>query len=121
MSVTDAPQIFRFNIKPAPGVKVASLANRAEDLQVALSLPKPPLVKAGKGFVLLDIPRSEPDTVLLEDLLKQPDSTDSKSKVSFPIGLGVERKPVLADFSDPNTCHGLVAGPQAAHQIESSS
>jgi FtsK/SpoIIIE family/FtsK alpha domain/PD-(D/E)XK nuclease superfamily len=118
VSVTDAPQIFRFNIKPAPGVKVASLANRAEDLQVALSLPRPPLVKAGKGFVLLDIPRSEPDTVLLEDLLKQPDSADSESKVSFPIGLGVEGKPVLADFADPNTCHGLIAGTAGSGKSE---
>jgi len=118
VSVTDAPQIFRFNIKPAPGVKVASLAKRAEDLQVALSLPQPPMVKAGKGFVLLDIPRSEPDTVLLEDFLKQPDSADSESKVSFPIGLGIDGKPVLADFSDPNTCHGLVAGTAGSGKSE---
>jgi hypothetical protein len=118
VSLTDAPQIFRFNIKPAPGVKVASLANRAEDLQVALSLPEPPLVKAGKGFVLLDIPKSQPDTVLLQDFLKQSDSPSSESKVSFPIGLGVEGKPILSDFADPNTCHGLVAGTAGSGKSE---
>jgi S-DNA-T family DNA segregation ATPase FtsK/SpoIIIE len=117
VSVTDAPQIFRFNIRPAPGVKVASLANRAEDLQVALSLPEPPLVKAGKGFVLLDIPKSEPDTVLLQDFLNG-DSARSEDKVSFPVGLGVDGKPVLADFADPNTCHGLVAGTAGSGKSE---
>lgn len=117
VSVTDAPQIFRFNIKPAPGVKVASLANRAEDLQVALSLPEPPLVKAGKGFVLLDIPKSHPDTALLEDFLNG-DSTRSDNKVTFPVGLGVDGKPVLADFADPNTCHGLVAGTAGSGKSE---
>jgi FtsK/SpoIIIE family/FtsK alpha domain/PD-(D/E)XK nuclease superfamily len=121
VSVTDAPQIFRFNIKPAPGVKVASLANRAEDLQVALSLPEPPLVKAGKGFVLLDIPKSQPDTVLLHDFLERClacEAEEVASKVSFPIGLGVEGKPVLADLSDPNTCHGLVAGTAGSGKSE---
>jgi DNA segregation ATPase FtsK/SpoIIIE, S-DNA-T family len=120
VSVTDAPQIFRFNIKPAPGVKVASLANRAEDLQVALCLPEPPLVKAGRGFVLLDIPKSQPDTVLLQDFLREgsrpPDPL--ASKVSFPVGLGVEGKPILADFADPNTCHGLVAGTAGSGKSE---
>jgi len=121
VSVTDAPQIFRFNITPAPGVKVASLANRAEDLQVALSLPEPPLVKAGKGFVLLDIPKSQPDTALLLDLLKQEGSRPRDplaSKVSFPVGLGVEGKPILADFADPNTCHCLVAGTAGSGKSE---
>jgi hypothetical protein len=118
ISVTDAPQIFRFNIKPAPGVKVASLANRAEDLQVALSLPEPPLVKAGKGFVLLDIPKSQPDTALLQDFLRGRDSVGSESKVSFPIGMGVEGNPVLSDFSDPNFCHGLVAGTAGSGKSE---
>jgi S-DNA-T family DNA segregation ATPase FtsK/SpoIIIE len=117
VSVTDAPQIFRFSIKPAPGVKVASLANRAEDLQVALSLLEPPLVKAGKGFVLLNIPKSQLDTALLEDFLSG-DSTRSENKVSFPIGLGVDGKPVLADFADSNTCHGLVAGTAGSGKSE---
>jgi S-DNA-T family DNA segregation ATPase FtsK/SpoIIIE len=125
VSVVDAPQIFRFNLKPAPGVKVASLANRAEDLQVALSLPEPPLVKAGKGFVLLDIPKAEPDTALLQDFLKGfQDGEGSRprdpfaGKVSFPIGLGVDGKPVLTDFSDPNTCHSLVAGTAGSGKSE---
>jgi S-DNA-T family DNA segregation ATPase FtsK/SpoIIIE len=118
ISVTDAPQIFRFNIKPGPGIKVASLANRAEDLQVALSLAEAPLVKAGKGFVLLDIPKSQPDTVFLKDFLNRPDSSVSQSKVAFPVGLGVDGKPVLADFADPNTCHGLVAGTAGSGKSE---
>jgi len=118
VSVTEAPQIFRFTIKPAPGVKVASLANRVEDLQVALSLTEPPLVKPGKGFVLLDIPKSEPDTALLEEYLKQSGPASSESKVSFPIGLGVDGKPVIADLSDPNTCHGLIAGTSGSGKSE---
>jgi S-DNA-T family DNA segregation ATPase FtsK/SpoIIIE len=117
-SVTDAPQIFRFNIKPGPGVKVTSLANRAEDLQVALSLSEPPLVKAAKGYVVLDIPKPQPETVLLEKFLKGPDFATQASKVSFPVGLDVEGKPLLVDLSNPNTCHGLIAGTSGSGKSE---
>jgi Recombinase len=39
-------------------VKVASLANRAEDLQVSLALDAPPLIRPGRGFVVIDLPRA---------------------------------------------------------------
>jgi FtsK alpha domain/PD-(D/E)XK nuclease superfamily len=53
-SIVEGPQVVRLRLTPAPGVKVSSLANRAEDLQIPLSLAEPPLIKAGKGFVILD-------------------------------------------------------------------
>ena len=118
VSVIDAPQIYRFNLKPGPGVKVTSLANRAEDLQVALSLSEPPLVKAAKGYVVLDIPKAQPETVLLENFLKSPDFATQASKVSFPVGLDVEGKPLLVDLSNPNTCHGLIAGTSGSGKSE---
>jgi S-DNA-T family DNA segregation ATPase FtsK/SpoIIIE len=117
-SVIDAPQIFRFNIKPGPGVKVTSLANRAEDLQVALSLAEPPLVKAAKGYVILDIPKAQSETVLLRDFLKGPDFSAQTSKVSFPVGLDVEGRPLLVDLANPNTCHGLIAGTSGSGKSE---
>jgi S-DNA-T family DNA segregation ATPase FtsK/SpoIIIE len=118
VSVIDAPQIYRFNLKPGPGVKVTSLANRAEDLQVALSLSEPPLVKAAKGYVVLDIPKAQSETVLLENFLKSPDFATQASKVSFPVGLDVEGKPLLVDLSNPNTCHGLIAGTSGSGKSE---
>src|SRR6185295_16934630 len=36
--VVEGPQVTRVKVKPAAGVKVASLANRADDLQVSLAL-----------------------------------------------------------------------------------
>jgi S-DNA-T family DNA segregation ATPase FtsK/SpoIIIE len=41
-----------------------------------------------------------------------------KGVVSIPIGIGVEGKPVVADFSDPNTCHALVAGSTGSGKSE---
>ncbi|MGH8514502.1 MAG: DNA translocase FtsK [Gammaproteobacteria bacterium] len=45
----EAPQLVRYRVRPAPGVKVVSLANRAEDLQVRLALHQPPLIGPAQG------------------------------------------------------------------------
>src|SRR5690606_20121373 len=59
----EAPQLLRYQVRPAPGVKVVSLVNRAEDLQVALTLPMPPRIEPSRGFVTIDIPKDRQDTV----------------------------------------------------------
>jgi S-DNA-T family DNA segregation ATPase FtsK/SpoIIIE len=117
-SVVEGPQVVRLRLTPAPGVKVASLANRAEDLQIPLSLAVPPLIKAGKGFVILDLPRPEPKPCLLKEALAGGLAAVLKSIVAFPIGIGVEGEPVVADFADPNTCHALVAGSTGSGKSE---
>ena len=104
--IVEGPQLLRLRLTPGPGVKVASLANRAEDLQVALALEAPPLVKAGKGFVTIDLPRPQPTTCWLRDARLGA----LTSPVAFPVGVGVDGEVVVADFADPNACHALVAG-----------
>jgi S-DNA-T family DNA segregation ATPase FtsK/SpoIIIE len=117
-SVIEGPQVVRLRLTPAPGVKVSSLANRAEDLQIPLSLAEPPLIKAGKGFVILDLPRPEPKPCLLKEALAGGLASALKTTVAFPIGIGVEGDPVVADFADPNTCHVLVAGSTGSGKSE---
>jgi S-DNA-T family DNA segregation ATPase FtsK/SpoIIIE len=117
-SIIEGPQVVRLRLTPAPGVKVSSLANRAEDLQIPLSLAEPPLIKAGKGFVILDLPRPEPKSCLLKDALAGRLASALKTTVAFPIGIGVEGDPVVADFADPNTCHALVAGSTGSGKSE---
>ncbi|XUM24296.1 DNA translocase FtsK [Bradyrhizobium oligotrophicum S58] len=116
--VIEGPQLIRLRLTPGPGVKVSSLANRAADLQVKLGLAEPPLIKAGKGFVILDLPRPDPKPCLLTDALAGPLASALKSTVSFPVGIDVEGNPIVADFADPNTCHALVAGSTGSGKSE---
>ena len=118
LDVIKGPQVVRIKLKPAPGVKVSSLANRAEDLQIALALHEPPMIKAGKGFVVVDLPRPDRQPLLLRDKLGSLFDKVLTSPVSFPIGVGVEGEPVVADFADPNTCHALVAGTSGSGKSE---
>lgn len=117
-SVIEGPQLVRLRLTPAPGVKVSSLANRAEDLQIPLNLAQPPLIRAGKGFVILDLPRPEPRPCLLKEALGGTLTPALKSTVAFPIGIDVEGAPLVADFADPNTCHALVAGSTGSGKSE---
>jgi S-DNA-T family DNA segregation ATPase FtsK/SpoIIIE len=117
-NVIEGPQLVRLRLTPGPGVKVSSLANRAEDLQIPLDLAQPPLIKAGKGFVILDLPRPEPKPCFLKEALGGPLASALKSTVAFPIGIDVEGSPVVADFADPNTCHALVAGSTGSGKSE---
>jgi FtsK/SpoIIIE family/FtsK alpha domain len=116
--VIEGPQVVRLRLTPAPGVKVSSLANRAEDLQIPLSLAEPPLIKAGNGYVILDLPRPEPKPCLLKRALAGGLAAAMQSTVAFPIGIGVEGDLVVADFADPNTCHALVAGSTGSGKSE---
>jgi S-DNA-T family DNA segregation ATPase FtsK/SpoIIIE len=116
--VIEAPQITRVKVKPAAGVKVASLANRAEDLQVSLALDEPPFIRAGRGFVVIDLPRADRQTIMLLDALKRGLMKTSKSPMAFPVGVGIEGEPILSDFCDSNTCHILVAGTSGSGKSE---
>jgi S-DNA-T family DNA segregation ATPase FtsK/SpoIIIE len=106
----EAPQLIRYQVKPAPGVKVVSLANRADDLRVALALPQPPMIEPSKGSVVIDIPKERANVVYWRDITKDP--------VAFPIGIGVDNRIITADFADSNMCHALVAGASGSGKSE---
>jgi S-DNA-T family DNA segregation ATPase FtsK/SpoIIIE len=118
MGVVQGPQIQRIKLRPAPGVKFASLANRAEDIRVALALDSAPLIEPGKGFVSIDLPREDRETLLLADYLRQRKAGKSKVVTKFPVGLGIEGEALIADFADSSTCHVLVAGTSGSGKSE---
>jgi S-DNA-T family DNA segregation ATPase FtsK/SpoIIIE len=106
----EAPQLIRYRVRPAPGVKVVSLANRADDLKVALSLPQTPVIVPAQGSVVIDIPKEKPGTVYWREVICRQEFLHSTSPVAFPVGVGVDNNLLVADFADPNMCHALVAG-----------
>ena len=113
-----APQLVRYRVRPAAGVKVVSLANRAEDLQVALSLKSPPLIEPAQGCVTIDVPKEKPDVALWRELIRRPDYVRHSGAMVFPIGVGVENHVLTADLTDPNHCHLLVAGATGSGKSE---
>lgn len=116
--IVQGPQIIRIKLQPAAGVKVVSLVNRAEDLQIRLSLSEPPLITAQKGFVAVDLPRTDRETIQLLGALDAGLMKDSKSPLAFPVGVGIDGEAIRSDFLDSNTCHILVAGTSGSGKSE---
>ena len=112
----DAPQLIRYRVQPASGVKVVSLANRSEDLQIALKLAQAPLIQAGPGFVTIDVPKPEAGIVHWRDVMTR--MKEHASPVAFPIGVGIDNSLVVADLADANTCHALIAGAAGSGKSE---
>jgi S-DNA-T family DNA segregation ATPase FtsK/SpoIIIE len=114
----EAPQLVRYRVLPAAGVKVVSLVNRAQDLQVALSLVQPPMIEPAQGYVSIDVPRERPDTVLWRNVMDGAADRLAASVVAFPVGMGVNGKVLVADFADPNMAHALVGGASGSGKSE---
>jgi len=114
----EAPQLVRYLVRPAPGVKVTSLASRGEDLQVMLGLATAPSVFAGAGFVRLDIGKERPDLVAWEDLEGRPEMKRHPGSLAFPAGVGVDGEVIIGDFCDSNMAHALVAGASGSGKSE---
>ena len=114
----EAPQLTRFRLSPHPGVKITSLANRADDIQVALGLCQSPRIAPEAGFVSVDIPKEHPDVVQWEKILSNVPDEAWPSQVAFPIGIGVDGILLLGDFADSNMAHALVGGASGSGKSE---
>jgi S-DNA-T family DNA segregation ATPase FtsK/SpoIIIE len=117
VGTVEGPQVTRIRLRPASGVKVSSLANRAEDLQVALALDQPPLISPGKGFVAVDVPRTDIQTMQLLGYLKGAGAREKRPTV-FPVGVGIDGQTIVCEFFDSNACHILVAGTSGSGKSE---
>ena len=107
------PRLTRLKIKPElkKGVTVRKVMSRAEDLQIAMELKAPPLIRAQAGHISIDIPRktNQPLT-LLEVWEKEKDSGKKRSRAAFPIGMAIDGSVEWADLTSPTMTSILVAG-----------
>jgi S-DNA-T family DNA segregation ATPase FtsK/SpoIIIE len=111
--VTDVkrgPVITRYEVQPAPGVRVASIANLDRDLARSLSAlavrieaPVP-----GKNVVGIEVPNKRVHLVRMRDVLEQPDFLSHQSKLAFVLGKDIAGQPKWADLT--KMPHMLIAG-----------
>ncbi|MFB2936300.1 DNA translocase FtsK [Aerosakkonemataceae cyanobacterium BLCC-F154] len=111
------PAFIRVKLKPNLGVKVVSILNRSDDLQVQLGLENPPLIEPKAGYVSVDLPRSDRQIAHFTDYI-QSAKLPPTAAVKIAIGVDLDGKLVEADLSDPNTCHFLVGGTTGSGKSE---
>jgi S-DNA-T family DNA segregation ATPase FtsK/SpoIIIE len=103
------PVVTRYDLQPAPGVKVSRIVNLADDLALALAAKGLRLEAPipGKAAIGVEVPNQEAQIVTFRDIL------DSKtfwttSRLSVGLGMDIAGETVLADLS--KMPHLLVAG-----------
>ena len=109
-SVSPGPVITRFELDPAPGVKVSQIANLAKDLARSLSVVSVRIVEVipGKSFVGLEIPNENRQLVTLGEILKSRAYDDMASPLTLALGKDIGGNSVVADLA--RMPHLLIAG-----------
>ena len=110
VAVHPGPVITRFELQPAPGVKVSQITNLAKDLARALSAISVRVVEVipGKSVVGLEVPNEQRETVRLSELLASNDYDQAASPLSLALGKDIGGHPVVVDLE--RMPHLLVAG-----------
>jgi len=109
-SVSPGPIITRFELDPAPGVKVSQISNLAKDIARSLSVVSVRVVEVipGKSFVGLEIPNENRELVTLGEILKSRAYDDSASPLTLALGKDISGNSVVADLA--RMPHLLIAG-----------
>ena len=109
-SVSPGPVITRFELDPAPGVKVSQIANLSKDLARSLSVVSVRIVEVipGKSFVGLEIPNENRQLVTLGEILKSRAYDDMSSPLTLALGKDIGGNSVCADLA--RMPHLLIAG-----------
>lgn len=109
-AVQPGPVVTRFEVLPAPGVKVSQINNLSKDLARVLSVKSVRVVDIipGKSVVGIEIPNEEREVVSFREVISSSEFQHSKSPLSVALGKDIAGKTVIADIG--KMPHLLVAG-----------
>ncbi|HIN13620.1 MAG TPA: DNA translocase FtsK [Gammaproteobacteria bacterium] len=110
VEVLPGPIVTRFEINPAPGVKVSQISNLSKDLARSLSVSSVRVVEVieGKSVVGIEIPNEKRELVVLGEILRSKMFADMKSPLSIALGKDIAGNPVCTDLAEMP--HLLIAG-----------
>jgi S-DNA-T family DNA segregation ATPase FtsK/SpoIIIE len=110
VSVSPGPIITRFELDPAPGIKVNKISTLAKDLARSLSVVSVRIVEVipGKSFIGLEIPNENRELVTLGEILKSKVYDDMASPLTLALGKDIGGNSVVADLA--KMPHLLIAG-----------
>lgn len=114
VAVYPGPVITRFELQPAPGVKVSRISGLAKDLARALSVLSVRVVEVipGKPVVGLEIPNENREIVRLSEVLQSAAYAESRASLPLALGKDISGQPIVVDLA--KMPHLLVAGTTGA-------
>lgn len=114
VSVYPGPVITRFELEPAPGIKVSRITALSKDLARALSTVSVRVVEIipGKTVIGLEIPNAKRQIVALREILQSSQYQTAHAVLSLALGKDIAGHPVVVDLA--KMPHLLVAGTTGA-------
>lgn len=108
--IAHGPAVTRFELQPAPGVKVSRITALADDIalnlaaiRVRIEAPIP-----GKAAVGVEVPNDKVEMVPLRNVLESPDACRHTSRVAVGLGKDNSGRYIVADVA--KMPHVLIAG-----------
>jgi S-DNA-T family DNA segregation ATPase FtsK/SpoIIIE len=109
-AVTQGPVVTRFELRPAPGVKINKILTLEKELcmvlrarSVRIQAPIP-----GKSAIGIEIPNPEVAVVYMKEIMQVPKLDDHKSTIAFGLGKTISGEPYICDLT--SMPHLLIAG-----------
>ncbi len=110
VAVHPGPVITRFELQPAPGVKVSQVTNLAKDLARSLAVISVRVVEVipGKPYIGLEIPNEEREMVRLGGIIASKAFAKFNSPLTMALGKDISGRAMAVDLA--KMPHLLVAG-----------
>ena len=108
--VLPGPVVTRFEIQPAPGIKVSRISGLAKDLARSMAVISVRVVEVipGKSVVGIEIPNEKREMVRLSEVISSEAFDRSSSPLTLALGNDIAGIPTVADLA--RMPHLLVAG-----------
>lgn len=113
VKVTDierGPVITRYELEPAPGVKVSRIEALGDDIALSMKAQSVRIIAPipGKDRVGIEVPNTQSSIVYLKEVLASEPFQKVKSKLSIALGKDIAGKTIVAKLEDMP--HLLIAG-----------
>ena len=108
--VHTGPVITRYEVTPAPGVRVEKILNLSKNIALSLKAHSIRILAPvpGKGSVGIEIPNQVASPVCLREIIESRAWVDSKAEIPIVLGKAVTGKPLVFDLT--KMPHLLIAG-----------
>ena len=110
ISAVVGPTVTRYELTPAPGVKVSRIKSLEDDLAMALAAPSVRMMAPipGKSAIGVEIPNRDRELVRLREIIGTAKFRDTDKDLPIPMGKTIEGEVQLADLT--KMPHLLIAG-----------
>jgi DNA segregation ATPase FtsK/SpoIIIE, S-DNA-T family len=112
--ITKGPTFTRYELHPAPGVKLERITALTNNLAAALKAERIHILAPvpGKSSVGIEVPNPVKTIVIIRDLMESDEWRNTKAKIPVALGKDVYGHPIVADLAEMP--HLLIAGSTGA-------